>query len=79
MQKAKPARPPPDNPAQSERFMKDAAELMSADGAQLFERAMETLAKPTELPVKAGKPIIQPSKVAKKKAARASKKSGSAE
>ena len=60
--------PPKDDPIQSERFIKDAEELMSADGAQLFERAMETLAKPAELPGRVIKPIIQPSKAAKKKA-----------
>lgn len=53
MQKTKgQAQPPPDDPVQSERFMKHAAEMMSADGAELFERAMETLAKPAELPDK---------------------------
>lgn len=76
MQQAKKqARPPPDDPAQSERFMKDAAELVSADGAQLYERAMETLARPTGLPKKADAPIINASKAGKRPA----KKSGSAE
>jgi hypothetical protein len=69
MPKAKQARPPPDDPAQSERFMKDAAELMSADGAQLYERAMETLVQPTKLPAQARKPIIGSAKAGKKKPA----------
>ncbi len=69
MPKAKQARPPPDDPAQSERFVKDAAELMSADGAKLYERAMETLAHPAPLRAKPDQPIMKPSKAGKKKPA----------
>lgn len=77
MPKIKQAHPPPwDDPAQSEKFVRDAAELMSADGAQLFERAMETLAMPAQLPSNPVDPIIRTMKAGKKKPA---KKSGSAE
>ena len=73
MPKAKQARPPTrDDPAQSERFMKDAAKLASADGAQLFERAMESLVQPATLPVIHRAPIIQP-KVDKKKSTKRKK------
>lgn len=78
MQKAKKeARPPPDDPVQSERFMKDAAEFMVADGAQAFERAMEVLVQSSQLPVKTATSIMKPATAAKKKAAKTIKKSGS--
>ncbi|WP_421882563.1 hypothetical protein [Methylibium sp.] len=59
--------------------MKDAAELASADGAQLFERAMESLVRPAMLPAKAAGPIIDPTKAGNKNTANKTKKSGSAE
>lgn len=68
MPKAKQAQPPPwDDPAQSKKFMKDAAELMSADGPQLFERAMEALARPAQLPAKQDRRIIRKPKAANQK------------
>ena len=68
MQKAKrQARPRPDDPVQSERFMKDAADLMTADGGQLFERAMETLARPQKLPKRKDEAIIETLKSRQKK------------
>jgi hypothetical protein len=73
MPKAKQARPPPDDPAQSERFMKDAAELAGDDAGKLFERAMQSIARPAP-----DAPIIEPRKAGKKKPAKATKKSGSA-
>lgn len=63
MPKAKQAQAPPrDDPAQSEKFLKDAAELMSADGAQLFECTMEEIAKSARLPVDAEFAIIDQSR-----------------
>ena len=69
MPKAKQARPPPDNTAQSERFLKDAADLITPDGVKSFERALQSIARPA-----LNAPIIGASKTGKKKPA---KKSGS--
>lgn len=75
MQKArKQARPPPDDPAQSERFVKAAAEMIGGDdGGALFERAMEQIAKPAGLPAEGKRAIISKPKAVKKKAAGAAK------
>lgn len=70
MRKAKKqTRPPPDDPAQSERFVKAATVLMADEGGLLFERAMQLIAKPGRLPVKPDTLIIQRPKVGKKKPA----------
>lgn len=53
--------------------MKDAAERMATNGAQLFERAMESLVRPAKLPVKAVPPIIDQPKARKKNTAKKKK------
>lgn len=73
MPKAKQAQPPPDDPAQSKRFLKDAAQLAGKDGEQLFERALQSIARPSP-PTRSDAPIIEAPKAGKKKPAR---KSGS--
>ncbi len=60
MEKAKKrTRPPPDDPAQSERFVKQAAELMGQEGSALFERAMKTVVRPAKLPLKPDEAIMK--------------------
>jgi hypothetical protein len=62
-------RPPPDDPAQSERFVKAATELMVEDGGLLFERAMQSIAKPGQALKRSSAPTIQASEPGKKKPA----------
>ncbi len=79
MEKAKKrARPPPDDPAQSERFIKAASELISKEGGSaLYERAMNIIAKPLRLPEAPDKAIISPARADTKMAAKVEKKKGS--